>query len=200
MRRAALAATSQLDDLKISTDHHALSSDGASACFQNNNAGRNSFINTASGAAINANAFPNGFTFETFIKIDAGWTAAANQWNGAISREGVRREVANVLNPGYNYDEPTFALGVSNLREIQWNALASRRRATATASAPTGRARSSPTGGSTSPTSTTRRQDLDAVRRRRAGPAQLDRRVGLPPPTSRAHRLHQGQRLARLRR
>ena len=123
MRRAALAATSQLDDLQISTDHHSLSSDGASACFQNNNAGRNSFINTAAGAAVNANAFPNGFTFETFIKIDAGWTAAANQWNGAISREGVRREVANVLNPGYNYDEPTFALGVSNLREIQWNAL-----------------------------------------------------------------------------
>ena len=42
---------------------------------------------------------------------------------GALSREGIRREVANVLNPGYNYDEPTFALGVSNLREVQWNAL-----------------------------------------------------------------------------
>ena len=68
----------QLDDLKISTDHHSLSSDGASACFQNNNAGRNSFINTAAGAAVNANAFPNGYTFETFIKIDAGWTAATN--------------------------------------------------------------------------------------------------------------------------
>ncbi|RKQ91482.1 calcineurin-like phosphoesterase family protein [Solirubrobacter pauli] len=123
MRRAALTGPSQLDDLTISTDHHSLSSDAASACFQNDNAGRNSFINTATGAAVNANAFPNGFTFETFIKIDEAWTAANNQWNGAISREGVRRDVANVLNPGYNYDEPTFALGVSNLREIQWNAL-----------------------------------------------------------------------------
>ena len=43
---------------------------------------------------------------------------------GALSREGTRREVANVLNPGFSYDEPTFTLGISNLREVQWNALA----------------------------------------------------------------------------
>jgi hypothetical protein len=123
LRRAALAGTAQLDDLKISTDHHALSSDTASACFNNNVGGRASFMNTVTGAAINANAFPNGFTLETFIKIDANWTATANQWMGALSREGTRREIANVVHPGYSYDEPAFALGISNLREVQWNAL-----------------------------------------------------------------------------
>ena len=125
MRRGALAGAAQLEDLLISTDHHALSADGASACFDNNIAGRASFMNTLTGAAVNANAFPNGYTIETFIKIDASWSATNNQWMGALSREGTRREVANVLHPGYSWtDEPTFALGISNLREVQWNALA----------------------------------------------------------------------------
>ena len=124
MRRGALAGAAQLEDLRISTDHHALSANAASACFNNNNAGRASFMNTLTGAAINANAFPNGYTVEAFIKIDAAWSATTNAWMGALSREGTRREVANVLHPGFSYDEPTFALGISNLREVQWNALA----------------------------------------------------------------------------
>ncbi|HEY6888327.1 MAG TPA: hypothetical protein VI300_11125 [Solirubrobacter sp.] len=43
---------------------------------------------------------------------------------GALNREGSRREVPNMINPGYNLDEPVFTLGISNLREIQWNAAA----------------------------------------------------------------------------
>jgi hypothetical protein len=124
MRRAALAGTAALADLQISTDHHALSSNGASACFQNNNAGRVSFMNTATGAAVNANAFPNGYTVESFIKIDPTWSATNNQWMGALNREGTRREIANVVNPGWSWDEPAFTLSISNLREVQWNALA----------------------------------------------------------------------------
>jgi hypothetical protein len=123
MRRGALAGAAALEDLQISTDHHALSSNGASACFNNNNAGRASFMNTATAANVNANAFPNGFTLETFVKINPAWTATANAWMGALSREGTRREIANVIHPGFSFDEPAFALGVSNLREVQWNAL-----------------------------------------------------------------------------
>ena len=129
MRRAPLNAPNttgvQLEDLQISSEHHALSSDGASACFpNNNNAGRVSFMNTLADAAINADTFQNGYTIETFVKIDPSWVATNNQWMGALNREGSRREVPNMINPGYNLDEPVFTLGVSNLREIQWNAAA----------------------------------------------------------------------------
>ncbi|MBE2319049.1 metallophosphoesterase [Solirubrobacter sp. CPCC 204708] len=124
MRRGALAGTAALADLQISSDHHLLSSNGASACFQNNNAGRVSFMNTATGAAINQHAFPQGYTVESFIKIDPNWSATNNQWMGALNREGTRREIANVVNPGWSWDEPAFTLSISNLREVQWNALA----------------------------------------------------------------------------
>jgi Concanavalin A-like lectin/glucanases superfamily len=124
MTRAALGGTAELGDFVISTtDTHALSSNGAAACFQNDNAGRNSFMNTATGAAINADAFPNGYTIESFVKIDAGWSATNNQWMGALNREGTRRDVPNTIHPGWSWDEPVFVLGISNLREVQWNAL-----------------------------------------------------------------------------
>src|SRR5262249_50874690 len=129
MRRAPLDAANttgvKLEDLVISADHSALSSDSASACFPNNNdSGRVAFMNTLTGAAINANTFPNGYTIETFLKVEPAWTATNNQWMGALNREGSRREVPNMINPGYNLDEPVLTVGVSNLREIQWNAAA----------------------------------------------------------------------------
>ena len=43
---------------------------------------------------------------------------------GALNREGTRREIANVVNPGLSHDEPAFTLSISNLREVQWNSLA----------------------------------------------------------------------------
>ena len=107
-------------EVTISADHHALSSNGASACFS----GDDGFLNTALDAAVNAHTFPDGYTIESFIKIDAGWNAADNQWMGALALEGTRREVPNTIHPGWSWDEPTFVLAISNLREIQWNALA----------------------------------------------------------------------------
>ena len=49
-------------------------------------------MNTLAGAAINADTFQNGYTIETFIKLDPSWVATNNQWMGALNREGRRRE------------------------------------------------------------------------------------------------------------
>ena len=70
MRRAALAGPRSSRTCRSSTDHHALSANGASACFNNNNAGRAGFMNTVTGAAINANTFPKVHA-ENIIKINA---------------------------------------------------------------------------------------------------------------------------------
>jgi hypothetical protein len=43
---------------------------------------------------------------------------------GALNREGGRREVPDMIEPGYDLDEPVFTLGISNLRELQFNAAA----------------------------------------------------------------------------
>jgi hypothetical protein len=128
MRRAALDAENvvgaQLEDLVVSGDHHALSSNSASACFANVGS-RISYMNTAADAAVNDNTFGNGYTIESFIKLDRDWSATSNQWMAAFGRDGARRNVAgaNSGNWGWSGDEPVFVLAISNLREIQWNAL-----------------------------------------------------------------------------
>ncbi|MBB4663444.1 LamG-like jellyroll fold domain-containing protein [Conexibacter arvalis] len=125
MRRAPLDAEdvvgAELGDLTITRDHHALSSNGASACFAN--VGRRiSYMNTAADAAVNRAWFRHGYTIETFIKLDADWSSTDNAWMGALTREGSRRDVPGMVYPGWSWDEPVFTLAISNLREVQWNA------------------------------------------------------------------------------
>ena len=99
-----------------------LSSDSASACFQNNNAGRNSYQHGRRRRGQRERV-PERLhlrdVHQDRRRLDGRRPSGTAR--SAARASGVK--VANVLNPGYNYDEPTFALGVSNLREIQWNAL-----------------------------------------------------------------------------
>ncbi len=126
MRRAdpasdADVADVELGDLTISADHSALSSSPASACFANGGR-RISYINTALGAAVNdVNFVSTGYTIETFVKLDANWSATSNAWMGGLTREGNRRDVPGMTNPGWSWDEPVFTMAISNLREVQWN-------------------------------------------------------------------------------
>ena len=80
-------------------------------------------MNTAGGAAINANAFPNGYTLRDVHQDRRRLDGRRQPVDGRDQPRGHPARGRNVLNPGYNYDEPTFALGISNLREVQWNAL-----------------------------------------------------------------------------
>lgn len=112
----------QLGDLAISTDHHALSANPASACFVNGGR-RVSYMNTTLGAAVNGvNFVGTGYTIETFVKLDSDWSATTNAWMGGLTREGSRRDVPGMTNPGWSWDEPLFTMAISNLREVQWNA------------------------------------------------------------------------------
>jgi hypothetical protein len=122
--RAPLSSgNGQLQDLSRSSDHAYLSSDPGSACFTNTTKSplRASYLNTAADAPVNAETFPNGYTIETFVKIDPKWTGGTNAWMGALTREGKHGDGVNQGDP----DDPLFTLAISNLREVQWNAVTS---------------------------------------------------------------------------
>ena len=106
-------------DVTWSTDHHHLSSDAGSVCFDD--AGRTgntaSYFTTADGADVNDETFPNGFTLEAFIKIDPDFTPEENAWMQWLTRDGQRENL-----PGYvdtEGDEPPVSWAFSNLREVQ---------------------------------------------------------------------------------
>ena len=128
MTRATIAesgsATAQLADVTIAADHAYLSSDTATSCFTgaNRNTGRYSYFSTAEGASLNNESFDEGYTIETFLKIDPSWTASDNQWMMALIRAGNRNEM-----PGVPYDRwgtgGPVVLGLSNLKEFQWSVI-----------------------------------------------------------------------------
>jgi 3',5'-cyclic AMP phosphodiesterase CpdA len=127
LARATIAdsgsATAQVGDVTISADHAYLSSDTAVTCFSNSsNSGRFSYLATADGAPLNNESFDEGYTIETFLKIDPTWTASENQWMMALIRAGNRNEM-----PGVPYDRwgngGPVVLGLSNLKEFQWSVI-----------------------------------------------------------------------------
>jgi len=127
LTRATIAesgsATAEVGDVTISTDRAHLSSDTAVSCFGNSsNTGRFSYLSTAPGAPLNSVSFDEGYTIETFLKIDPSWTASENQWMMALIRAGNRNEM-----PGVPYDRwgtgGPVVLGLSNLKEFQWSVI-----------------------------------------------------------------------------
>ncbi|SDZ54237.1 LamG-like jellyroll fold domain-containing protein [Herbiconiux ginsengi] len=118
------ATNAQVDDVTIGGDHAYLSSDDASVCFANadRNNSRYSYFQTASDAPVNNESFDNGYTIESFLKIDKSWTASTNQWMMALIRAGNRNEM-----PGVPYDRwgngGPVVLGLSNLKEFQWSVI-----------------------------------------------------------------------------
>ena len=143
MRRAALAATSQLDDLKISTDHHALSSDSASRLLPEQQRGpqlasstrppaprsTRTRSRTASPSRRSSRSTPAGRPPPT-----SGTARSAARASGVRSRTSSTRGTTTTSRRSRSAS-PTCVRSSGT----RW---ASRRRATATASARTGRARS----------------------------------------------------------
>jgi hypothetical protein len=121
---ASGAANAQVGDVTIGSDHAYLSSDDSSICFANadRNNSRYSYLQTAGDAPINNESFDNGYTIESFLKIDPSWTASENQWMMALIRAGNRNEM-----PGVPYDRwgngGPVVLGLSNLKEFQWSVI-----------------------------------------------------------------------------
>lgn len=116
--------TAQVGDVTIERgDLPGFSSDDAAVCFDNSGGDRFSYLSTAADAAANDAELQDGYTVETFVKMDESWTAAANQWSKILVRSGNRSAI-----PGTPYDRwawtvsPTV-LGISNLREFQFSTL-----------------------------------------------------------------------------
>lgn len=122
MTRGALgtrgAIGSREEDVKFSADKHELSSDEGSLMWADPgaNSQRLNWFETATEAAVNKETFSDGYTFETFVKIDEAFDGN-NAWMGAVSREGERGSLG-VTSEG---EEPPATLAVSSLREMQWS-------------------------------------------------------------------------------
>ncbi|WP_374945944.1 LamG-like jellyroll fold domain-containing protein [Agreia sp.] len=118
------ATNAAVGDVAIGSDHAYLSSDDSSVCFANadRNNSRYSYFETASDASINDESFDNGYTIESFLKIDKSWTSSNNQWMMALIRAGNRNEMPGVPYNRWGNGGPVV-LGLSNLKEFQWSVI-----------------------------------------------------------------------------
>lgn len=109
-------------DVIYTRDTHPLSSDTGSLRWVNpaDDSARLNWFETATDAAINRETFGDGYTFETFVRIDEEFDGD-NHWMGAIARQGARGEITENMPEG---NEPPAALAVSSLRELQWTTVA----------------------------------------------------------------------------
>jgi len=117
------AVGAEWSDVTIeSTDVHGFSSDGAAVCFADSSATRYSYLSTAADAVINDADLSDGYTLETFVKLDEDWDASSNGWSKALVRTGNRSET-NMPPSQWDYTASPTALGISNLREFQYSSL-----------------------------------------------------------------------------
>lgn len=121
----AFEDTGRLGDVTFRADHARLSSCAGSVCFANadRDTNRVSWFETAVGKAVDVETFPNGYTFETFIRIDPSFTADRNRWMVGVGRSGTRDVIKKDHAPHANIEdgEPPVALAISSLREVQWS-------------------------------------------------------------------------------
>lgn len=117
------AVGAEWDDVTIDdSDVHGFSSDAAAVCFDESSGSRFSYLTTAPDAAVNDVDLSDGYTIETFVKMDADWTAEQNGWSKAVVRTGNRSETT--MPPSqWDYTASPTALGISNLREFQYSSL-----------------------------------------------------------------------------
>jgi 3',5'-cyclic AMP phosphodiesterase CpdA len=115
------SATAQPGDVRFTSDANPFSSDGAAICFTNatKQTNRFSYLSTRADAPVNKAALANGYTIETFLKIDPSWTQSDNAWMKAIVRSGNRSHIG-VPQTRWDWTASPVALGLSNLKEFQW--------------------------------------------------------------------------------
>ncbi|MCZ4068002.1 metallophosphoesterase [Microbacterium sp. H37-C3] len=105
-----------------SSDVHGYSSDAAAVCFDDSSGSRFSYLTTAPDAPINEADLSQGYTIETFVKMDPDWNASANGWSKALTRTGNRSQIG-VPETRWDWTASPTALGISNLREFQYTSL-----------------------------------------------------------------------------
>ncbi|EEI62016.1 LamG-like jellyroll fold domain-containing protein [Corynebacterium glucuronolyticum] len=104
-------------DITYENDAHPLSSDQGSLRWSKPLGKLDvNFFETATGASINKENFPNGYTLESFIKLDKDFNGDDNGWSNAL----VRRGRVTDADPSNGDTDPAQMLGVSNLREIRY--------------------------------------------------------------------------------
>jgi hypothetical protein len=85
----------------------------------NGNPVAGAYLFTASGAPLNTETFPNGYTFEAFTKIPTDWNSSNNSWEAIISRWGESGQ-AGKSQGNTDPNEPIVTLSLSDGREPQW--------------------------------------------------------------------------------
>ena len=119
------------DDVLFSKDHSVYSADAGSIVFNNvsrkqpypdGSLGETTHLfSTNINAPINFEEFKEGYTFETFIKINPN-VDNENRWMRWIARDGFRRDHEKYDNDVQGDEgEPLFQWALSNLREIQFS-------------------------------------------------------------------------------
>jgi hypothetical protein len=113
--------TAQLGDVTVTDDANPFSSDGGAVCFgaSDKRTDRYSLLTSPRGVAATTDRLADGYTLETFLNLDAGWTADANGWSKAIVRSGNRSTLPGMPVSRWDYTASPAALGISNLREFQ---------------------------------------------------------------------------------
>ncbi|WP_318842719.1 metallophosphoesterase [Myceligenerans pegani] len=113
----------RVEDVTVTHDEvHPLSSDGAAVCFADSDktAQRLSYLATDADAPVNDVDLADGYTIETFLKIDGGFTEDTNAWMKALVRSGNRSRLPGMPWSRWDYTASPVALGLSNLKEFQW--------------------------------------------------------------------------------
>lgn len=80
------------------------------------------YFATAKDAPVNKERFEQGYTFETFIKIDKDY-GSGNYWGAFVCRGGRRGDLPNFTVAGADTDdleEPPLSGAISSLKEVQW--------------------------------------------------------------------------------
>ncbi len=121
MRRAPLntegVTGASADQVRFSTQRPPGSA-GGSICFTGAGDDAANWFATAADAPVNGAEFANGYTFETFVKIDPSWTVEDNAWMAWLSRDGVRGKIDGYA--GGDAEEPPMSWAFSTLQETQF--------------------------------------------------------------------------------
>lgn len=114
-------STAQAGDVTVTDETNPYSSDPGAVCFvADKRESRFSYLKSAAGTPVTETSFPNGYTIETFVKMDASWTADGNGWSKAVVRSGNRETMPGMPWSQWDRTASPTALGISNLREFQF--------------------------------------------------------------------------------
>ncbi|OLT49406.1 hypothetical protein BJF88_02825 [Cellulosimicrobium sp. CUA-896] len=126
LHRATIAEsgspTAQVEDVTVVDETYPYSSSGQAVCFAGSSrlTDRYSYLTTDAEAPVNDADLSDGYTIETFVQMDPDWTADDNQWSKALVRTGNRSQIPGMPWSRWDYTASPTALGISNLRELQW--------------------------------------------------------------------------------